>query len=337
MLVCNIEITIFPYDGDRIVLSSVHSCEVFKSADVLLDSCSFVVPLRKFYTEKLKVPELERSYVEVRMGYDDNLQPVFNGYIMYIQIDKCVTVWCSGELAKYKYIRLHENNMYGFSFPQLLKDQGIRENIVTSMRDKPGFFEIQEGTVFGLLEFLKRLHIHACLTSDENDDSLIVLSRGYAVGRDLGRRFSLGKNIIDFKDAVVRFDLADDIRYNADVLINKQLQCVDSEGKDRIVDAVIAVEWPEWRGRTIHMQFWGIDFDNDARAEAHDCALRNNIVRGRVELSRLITFGAEFVAPLEKISVDWLEDVSGSYIVVSNAISFGLNGIRQKIKMIACE
>lgn len=333
MYQCNIEISIQPEDGKVWTIRNVALCEIFKSADVILDSCRFILPLGMKWDGKLEVPAFEKSWVSVRMGYGDYLYPVFFGWVTYMQFDSKITFWCSGELAKYKYRNLRESNCYGFSFPDILREQGVSEKIVTDMRDKPWYFEMQQGSVFGLFEKLKRMRIHCSLITDHNEDSLFVISRRYPVALDRGRSFKRGYNIIDFKDALVKNDLADDIQFNVDATISKQLHVVNAEGKPDIADAVIAISWPEWRGRRIDLQFFGIDWDNEAAQEVHDAAIRSCVVRGQYELARLVTFGANFVEPYEKVTVEWLDEVSGEYVVVSNKITFGLDGIRQSIKL----
>lgn len=331
MFKCSLKISIYA-DREYTITSAV-SVDVFKSADNLLDSCKIVLPARVKFDGSYSVPEFEKCAVDVFMGYNDILEPVFHGYVMYLQLDTKITIWCSGELAKYKYINLHENNIYYSKFPDILRSQGISESIVTDMRDEPWNLEMMSGTIFGLLEKLKRLRIHSSIIYDDNDDELFVLTRRYIVALDRGRSFSFGKNIIDFKDALIKNDLADDIKSNIDASIVKLLNCTNSEGKLDSIEAVIQCSWPEWRGRRVDLTFWGINWDRQAQEEANDAAIRACVIRGNYELAQLLTFGADFVQPYEKVHVDWSQDIKGDYIVVSNHISFGLGGIRQSIKL----
>lgn len=331
MFKCSLKISIYA-DREYNITSAV-SVDIFKSADNILDSCKIVLPARIKFDGKYEVPEFEKAGVDVFMGYDDNLEPVFHGYVMYVQLDSRLTVWCSGLLAKYKYINLHENNIYYTKFPEILKGQGVSEPISTDMRDAPWNFEMQSGTVFGLFEKLQRLRIHTSIISDENDEDLIVLTRRYPIAIDRGRSFAFGKNIISFKDALIKNDLAYDIQSNIDASIVKLLHCVDSEGKPNSVDAVIQTSWPEWRGRRVDLTFWGIDWDRQAQVEANDAAIRACVIRGNYELAQLVSFGCNFVQPYEKVHVDWCKEISGDFVVVSNHISYGLGGIRQSVKL----
>lgn len=334
MLKCNIEISIMQDNGKFWSINAVESCDIFKSADVLLDSCKIVLPVRTKWDNSSKIPDIEKSWVVVSMGYDSHSYNVFHGFVTYLQVDEKLTIWCSGELAKYKYRELKEPYSYGVSFPEILKLQGVNEPISTDMRDKPWYFQIERGSIFGLFEKLKRLRIHPCLISDKDDEPLLVLSRRYVVALDRNRSFEFGRNIISFRDAIIKNDLADDLQFNNDTVICKQFHLTDAEGRPDVVDAVVQVQWPEWRGRRIDLTFWGIDWDNKAQQEAHDASVRASVIRGHFELAQLLTFGADFVEPHEKISVKGLDDVAGDYIVVSNHISFGIDGIRQLIKLI---
>lgn len=335
MLKCCIKITVSVSQNREWVIDRVIDCHIFKSADVLLDSCRFSLPVGLKWDGKLDVPEFEKSEIFVEMGYDDNLSLVFHGFVMYMQFDSVITVWCSGLLAKYKYINLGQNHteIYGFPFDSILKHQGVKEKIICDFDDKPWIFELEQGSIFGLLEKLKRLRIHATLLYDENDNPFIVLSRRYCYVIDRGIKFSVGKNIIDFKDTLIKNDIAEDIQFNANACIVKQIHACDAEGNEQVVDAVIQVMWPEWRGRRVDLTFWGVDWSDELAEQANDACIRACVIRGSYNLASLTTFGANFVQPLEKVAVDWLQQVSGDYIVVSNQISYSSGGIRQKLKL----
>ncbi|MCM1222812.1 MAG: hypothetical protein NC548_50980 [Lachnospiraceae bacterium] len=269
-----------------------------------------------------------------------------------MQFDNRVTFHCCSEAFRYKFRDLKlpsagGSELYGFSFPDILKSQGVTEKIVTDMRDKPWYFELQPGSLFGLFEYLKRQRIHCSIISDENDDALFVMSRRYPVALDRGRSFKRGVNIIDFKDAVVKKDLADDYQYNLDAVIARHFNFpVDlskvSRDKDGYLqglppsDAVISVQWPEWRGRKFDIQFWGVPWDAECALECHDAAIRSSVRRGEFELASLLAFGADFVEPYEKVNVSWLSEVDGEYVCVSNRISFSPDkGIRQFMRLFA--
>lgn len=331
MLKASLKISIFA--EREFTFTSAVSVDIFKSADSILDSCKIVLPARVKFDGKFQVPKLEQYEIIVQMGYDDILETVFHGFVMYLQSDSKITLWCSGLLAKYKYLTLHESSDFGFHISHLLKSQGIEEPIFTDMRDAPWNFELMSGTVFGLLEKLQRLRIHSSLIFDADDNPMFVLSRRYVSAIDRGRKFSFGKNIIDFKDAVVKHDLPDDIQSNIDASIVKLLHVSDAKGNPDSLEAVIQCSFPEWRGRRVDLTFWGISWDRQAQEEANDAALRASVIRGNFELSQLSTFGCNFVQPYESVHVDYNNDTAGDYIVVSNHISYGLGGVRQFIKL----
>ncbi len=290
--------------------------EVTSSYETLTDTAKIVVPNKLHWkTEKLvsgDKPLLKRGdKVKIELGYNENYQTVFEGYITEIKPDKPVTIICEDEMwiLKQKVVTKSYNQV---SLETLLKD--ISPIPYQAAKVNLGKFRISKATIAQVLDELRKKYSLRAFVQGG------VLKVGFPYIPDVVAQVS--EKFFVFQENIVSHDLiyqrAEDMKIRVEGISilpnNKKLK---ANGGDADGDV-----------RTIH-KYAMSQADLQTFCDAEAKRLKFEGYRGK-----FVSFGEPFVKVTDFVTLKDSEfpDRAGKYLVKSMTYKFGMNGYRQEIE-----
>lgn len=79
------------------VIDKITACEIERSIDDLTDTCKLTLPKRMLWDAKAGAPLRRGDKVRISLGYDDDLQLAFVGYIREVGFKTPVVIECEDE------------------------------------------------------------------------------------------------------------------------------------------------------------------------------------------------------------------------------------------------
>ncbi|MFC2561370.1 MAG: hypothetical protein ACFNWV_08035, partial [Porphyromonas pasteri] len=84
------------------VIDKITACEIERSTDDLTDTCKLTLPKRMLWDSKEGAPLRRGDKVRISLGYDDDLQLAFVGYIREVGFKTPVVIECEDEMYQLK-------------------------------------------------------------------------------------------------------------------------------------------------------------------------------------------------------------------------------------------
>lgn len=290
--------------------------EVTSSYETLTDTAKIVVPNKLHWKSERLVsgekPLLKRGdKVKIELGYNEQYQTVFEGYITQIKPDKPVTIICEDEmwLLKQKIVTKSYNQV---SLDTLLKD--ISPMPYEAAKVNLGKFRISKATIAQVLDELgKKYSLRSFVQNG-------VLKVGFPYIPDVLQQTK--DKVFEFKNNIISHDLiyqrAEDMKIRVEgVSILPNNQKIKANAGD-----------PEGDVRTIH-KYAMTQADLQKFCEAEVKRLKFEGYRGK-----FVTFGEPYVKVTDQIILKDNEfpDREGRYLVKSMTYKFGMNGYRQEVE-----
>lgn len=297
------------------VFEKITSCEIVRDTDALTTTCTLTLPKKTQWQGETSNPLKRGDEVSVWLGYDDDLQLAFKGYITQKGFKTPLMIKCEDEMFRLRQTEAKKKTYKTVTLETLLKDQGLEYQFKVLGEQNIGQYRVNVDTVAELLGHLKENSIRSFFRLEDGNP---VLYCGVMFERsaELQQVFATGVNIIS--DENLDEQNADDIKIKLKVI------SLQPDNKKKI-----KVEVGDNGGerRTLHCY-------NKTEAEAK--------AWGKQELERLkrsgltgsfTTFGAPLVDCLDVVGIKIDDERKGKYQVQKNAITYGTGGFRQEITL----
>lgn len=293
----------------------ITACEIVRDTEALTTTCKLTLPKKIKWGDEPSNPIKRGDKVKVWLGYDDDLQLAFMGYVVRKGFKAPVEILCEDEMFALKQTKCVKKSYKNVDIETLLKEQNLPYTIKVLGEQSIGQYRVNSDTVAELLSHLKENSIRTFFrTEDENP----VLYCGvlFDHGNPMGQVFSTGLNIIS--DSSLNEQRGEDMK------IKLKVVSLQPNNKKKIK---VEVGDSDGENRTLHC--YG---KTEAEARAW----------GEQELERLkrdgltgsfTTFGHCLLEPLDVIGIKIDGTRMGKYQVSKNTIKFDNGGFRQDVTL----
>ena len=296
------------------VFEKITSCEIVRDMDALTTTCTLVLPRKTQWQGEASNPIKRGDQITVWLGYDDELQLAFKGYVLQKGFKAPIEIKCEDEMFMLKQTQAVKKTYKNVTLESLLKDQNINYTVKVLGEQNVGRYRVNVDNVAELLAHLKENSIR---TFFRLEDEKPVLYCGVMFDHNTGIRqvFETGVNIIS--------DDSLDEQNSEDVKIKLKVISLQPDNKK------IKVEVGDNDGERRTLHCYG---KSESEAKAW----------GKQELERLkrdgltgsfTTFGHVLLDRLDIIGIKIDGERKGKYQVQKNTITFGAGGFRQDITL----
>lgn len=295
--------------------SKITACEIVRDSEALTTTCKLTLPRKIRWRGEPSIPVRRGDKISVWLGYDDNLQLAFKGYVLRIGIKTPVEIFCEDDMYMLKQTPCVKKAYRNVDIQTLLRDQGLPYDIKVLGEQNIGQYRADFETVAELLAHLKENNIRTFFRL-ENGSPVLYCGVLFDHGNEMRQVFSTGVNIIS--------DSSLDEQRAEDVKIKLKVVSLQSDNRKKIK---VEVGDPDGEKRTLHC--YGM---NEAEAKAW----------GEQELERLKrdgltgsfqTFGHLLLDCLDIVGIKLNGERKGKYQVQKNTITYGSDGFRQDISL----
>lgn len=297
------------------VFDKVASVEVIRDVDTLTDTCVLQLPKKVRWQGENRIPIGRGDGVTVWLGYDDDLQPVFRGFVTTLGLKTPITITCEDYMFKIKQQAAVKKAYKSATLGQILGDQNLGIEYRVFGEQHIGQYRVTADTVSGLLGHLKdHGGVRSFIRMEEGAPVLYV---GVLFEQDKRRKyvFSTGRNLID--DSQLKVQNAADVKIKV-----KAVSLLPNNTKLRV-----EVGDTDGETRTVHAY-------NKTQQELKAWAEQE---LGRLKRDGLVgsftTFGAEIVDKLDHVGIKIDGERKGVYQVQKNVIKYSPSGFRQEITL----
>lgn len=296
-------------------LDHVTEVEITRDTEKLTDECKITLPKKVKWDGAAEIPVRRGDAVNVELGYDDDLQPAFSGYVRDVGFKTPIVLTCEDEMFKLKQFPAQKKAYRNVTLETLLKDQGIGYEIRVLGEQSLGQYRVTADTVASLLGKLQQQGIRSFFRVE---DGTPVLYCGVLFERDAtpSQVFSTGMNIID--DRSLEQQKADTMRLRVKAVSlmpdNKKkvkVEVGDADGELRVLHTYNKTE--------SELKAW---------AEQEMKRLKRDGLTGSFK-----TFGYRLVDKLDVAGIKIDGEKKGCYQVKKNVIKYGTGGFRQEITL----
>lgn len=293
----------------------VASVEVTRDIDTLTDTCVLQLPKKIKWRGENTLPIKRGDEITIWLGYDDNLQFAFKGFVTTVGLKTPITITCEDYMFLFKQTEAKKIAYKNATIAQILNDQNVGIKYKVFGEQNIGQYRVTADTVSGLLGHLKDHGGIRSFIRIENNEPVLYSGVLFEQGKTHKQVFSTGQNIID--DSQLKVQNAADVKIKI-----KAVSLMPNNKK-------IRVEIGDTDGeiRTLHTY-------NKQEAELKAWA--------KQELERLkrdglvgsfTTFGAELVDKLDNVGIKIDGERKGIYQVQKNVIKYSPSGFRQEITL----
>ncbi len=295
-------------------LDKVTEVEITLDTEQLTDTCKITLPKKIKWDGASDIPVQRGDAVKVWLGYDDDLQLAFTGYVRDVGFKTPIVLTCEDEMFKLKQQPTEKKAYKSVNLETLLKDQGISYKINVMGEQSLGQYRVTADTVAALLGHLKENGIRSFFRMEGGEP---VLYCGVLFERQESptQVFATGVNIIS--DQSLEQQKADNIRLRIKAI---SLMPDNKKIKVDVGDA-------DGERRTLHT-YNKTESELKAWAEQEIKRLKRDGLTGS-----FTTFGYKLVDKLTAIGIKIDGEKKGIYQVKKNVIKYGTGGFRQEITL----
>ena len=173
----------------------VTACEIVRDSEALTTTCKLTLPRKVKWKGETSIPIRRGDKISVWLGYDDNLQLAFSGYVLRIGIKTPVVIFCEDEMFMLKQTPCVKKSYKNVDIQTLLKDQNLPYEIKVLGEQNVGQFRVNKENVAELLAQLKENNIRTFFRL-ENDKPVLYCGVLFDHGNEMRQVFSTGVNLI---------------------------------------------------------------------------------------------------------------------------------------------
>jgi len=292
----------------------VNAVEITRDTEKLTTEAKITIPKKVKWDKADKIPVKRGDSVKISLGYDDNLQTAFVGYVRDVGFKTPIVITCEDEMFKLKQMPTKKKAYRSVSLETLLKDQGIGYRLNIMGEQALGAYRVTADTVAALLGKLSEQGIRSFF---RYEDDTPVLYCGVLFERDTrpAQVFKTGLNIIS--DQSLQQQKAENMRLRVKAV---SLMPDNKKIKVEVGDA-------DGEHRTLHT-YNKTESELKAWAEQEIKRLKRDGLTGS-----FTTFGHTLVDCLDAIGIVIDGVKSGVYQVKKNVVKYGDSGYRQEITL----
>lgn len=301
--------------GDRSwSLDFVTAVEITRDTEKLTAEAKITLPKKLKWDGSAEIPVRRGDAVRIFLGYDNNLQLAFVGYVRDVGFKTPVVITCEDDMFKLKQIPAQKKAYRSVTIEKLLKDQGITYQLNVMGEQSLGAYRVTADTVAALLGKLSEQGIRSFFRYENGEP---VLYCGVLFDRDStpSQVFRSGLNIIS--DESLKQQKAENMRLRVKAV---SLMPNNKKIKVEVGDA-------DGEHRTLHT-YNKTERELKAWADQEVKRLKRDGLTGS-----FTTFGASLVDPLDAIGIIIDGTKMGVYQVKKNLIKYGDSGFRQEITL----
>lgn len=301
--------------GDRAwSFDFVNAVEITRDTEKLTTEAKIIMPKKVKWDKADKIPVKRGDSVKISLGYDDNLQTAFVGYVRDVGFKTPIVITCEDEMFKLKQVPTKKKAYRSVSLETLLKDQGISYRLNIMGEQALGAYRVTADTVAALLGKLSEQGIRSFF---RYENGAPVLYCGVLFERDTrpAQVFKTGLNIIS--DQSLQQQKAENMRLRVKAV---SLMPDNKKIKVEVGDA-------DGEHRTLHT-YNKTESELKAWAEQEIKRLKRDGLTGS-----FTTFGHTLVDCLDAIGIVIDGVKSGVYQVKKNIVKYGDGGYRQEITL----
>lgn len=295
-------------------LDFVTAVEITRDTEKLTTEAKITLPKKLTWDGSADIPVRRGDAVRISLGYDDNLQLAFVGYVRDVGFKTPVVITCEDDMFKLKQMPAQKKAYRSVSIETLLKDQGLTYRLNVMGEQSLGAYRVTAETVAALLGKLSEQGIRSFFRYEDGDP---VLYCGVLFERDSApaQVFRSGLNIIS--DQSLRQQKAENMRLRVKAV---SIMPDNKKIKVEVGDA-------DGEHRTLHT-YNKTESELKAWAEQEVKRLKRDGLTGS-----FTTFGASLVDCLDAIGIIIDGTKMGVYQVKKNVIKYGDSGFKQDITL----
>lgn len=289
--------------------------EIERDTDKLTADCKVTLPKKLKWDGESTVPVRRGDAIKVWLGYDDNLQLAFQGFVRDVGFKTPCVLTCEDDMFKLKQAKTQKKAYKSVTIEQLLKDQQTGYTVKVMGEQALGAYRVTADTVAALLGHLHENGIRSFFSYEDGTPVLycgVLFERGATVSQV----FSTGINIIS--DRSLEQQKAEDMRLRVKVV------SLQADNKKKIK---VEVGDADGEHRTLHC-YGKTEAEAKAWGEQEIKRLKRDGLTGS-----LTTFGYKLVDLLDTVGVKIDGNKMGTYQVKKNKIKFGTGGFRQELTL----
>lgn len=288
--------------------------EVVRDTDKLTTEAKITLPKKLKWDGSEKIPVKRGDKVTISLGYDDNLQTAFSGFVRDVGFKTPVVITCEDDMFNLKQMPAKKMAYRSVTLEKLLKDQGISYRLNVMGEQSLGAYRVTADTVAALLGKLSQQGIRSFFRYEEGEP---VLYCGVLFERDNkpSQVFKTGFNIIS--DQNLKQQKAENMRLRVKAVSlmpdNKKIkvEAGDADGEQRTLHTYNKTE--------SELKAW---------AQQEIKRLKRDGLSGS-----FTTFGHTLVDCLDAVGIIIDGTKMGVYQVKKNVIKYGDTGYRQEITL----
>ena len=292
----------------------VTAVESVRDTDKLTTEAKITLPKKLKWDGSEKIPVKRGDIVTISLGYDDNLQTAFSGFVRDVGFKTPVVITCEDDMFNLKQMPAKKMAYRSVTLEKLLKDQGIFYRLNVMGEQSLGAYRVTADTVAALLGKLSQQGIRSFFRYEEGEP---VLYCGVLFERDNkpSQVFKTGFNIIS--DQNLKQQKAENMRLRVKAVSlmpdNKKIkvEAGDADGEQRTLHAYNKTE--------SELKAW---------AQQEIKRLKRDGLSGS-----FTTFGHALVDCLDAVGIIIDGTKMGVYQVKKNVIKYGDTGYRQEITL----
>ncbi len=302
--------------GDKTwVFEKITSCEIVRDSDSLTTTCKLTLPRKIKWRGETSNPIRRGDKISVWLGYDDNLQLAFKGYVLRKGFKAPIEIFCEDEMFKLKNTPCVKKAYKNVDIQTLLKDQGLTYDIKVLGEQNIGQYRVNFENVAELLAHLKENNIRTFFRLD-NEKPVLYCGVLFDHGEEMRQVFETGVNIIS--------DSSLDEQKAEDVKIKLKVVSLQPDNKKKIK---VEIGDPDGEKRTLHC-YNKTEDEAKAWGEQELERLKRDGLTGSFQ-----TFGWILLDCLDVIGIKIDGERKGKYQVQKNTITYGSSGFRQDITL----
>lgn len=293
----------------------ITACEIVRDSEALTTTCKLTLPRKVKWKGETSNPIKRGDSVTVWLGYDDNLQLAFKGFVLRKGFKAPIEIYCEDDMFMLKQTPAVKKAYRNVDIQTLLKDQNLPYEIKVLGEQNIGQYRINFETVAELLAHLKENNIR---TFFRLEDGKPVLYCGvlFDHGKEMRQVFSTGVNLIS--------DSSLDEQRAEDVKIKLKVVSLQPDNKKKIK---VELGDPDGEKRTLHC-YGKSEAEAKAWGEQELERLKRDGLTGSFQ-----TFGHQLLDCLDIVGIKIDGERKGKYQVQKNTITFGSSGFRQDITL----
>ncbi len=295
-------------------LDFVTAVEITRDTEKLTTEAKITLPKKMKWDGSADIPVRRGDSVRISLGYDDNLQLAFVGYVRDVGFKTPIVITCEDDMFKLKQMPAAKKAYRSVTLETLLKDQGITYRLNIMGEQSLGAYRVTADTVASLLGKLSEQGVRSFFRYENGEP---VLYCGVLFERDStpSQVFKTGLNIIS--DQSLQQQKAENMRLRVKAV---SLMPDNKKIKVEVGDA-------DGEHRTLHT-YNKTESELKAWAEQEIKRLKRDGLTGS-----FTTFGASLVDCLDAIGLIIDGKKAGVYQVKKNVIKYGTSGYRQEITL----